>query len=388
MKKMCFLCLAVLLLTIADGNTALHGQTTPATAEEFFNRGKTYYDEDDYDKAIADYTQAIRLDPDYSRPYANRGNAYACKKDYDRAIADYNKAIDILPTYIYAYNNLGLAYASKGSYDNAISAYTMAIDIGCQEYPEASYNRGNAYAAKKDYDKAIADFSDAVRLQPNYTAAKNALENAKKQPPSTAEGFYNRGFMYAINGDFDKAIADLTQAIKLNANYADAYYNRGNIYLDKKDYDKAIADYEAALRIKPNNADTKKNLEVARAEKNRRNTPPASAPNWSPPVPVTPVMPITPSSPGVGTVGNRVQCNSCRGTGRCSACNGNYMSTCTYCNGTGKKVYGFGTNATYETCVSCKGSGKSYCAVCYNPGGLNHNPGKCSVCRGSGYINL
>ncbi|MCL1958943.1 MAG: hypothetical protein FWF68_05025 [Spirochaetes bacterium] len=103
----------------------------------------------------------------------------------------------------------------------------------------------------------------------------------------------------------------------------------------------------------------------------------------------TPPSVITPSSPGGGmSVGNRVQCNSCRGTGNCSSCNGNYiLGDCTYCNGKGKTIYGYGTNATYETCVACKGSGKKYCAVCYNPGGINHNPGKCSVCKGSGYIN-
>jgi len=106
--------------------------------------------------------------------------------------------------------------------------------------------------------------------------------------------------------------------------------------------------------------------------------------------PVNPYTPTYPSTSGGGsTVGNRIQCNSCRGSGNCTSCNGNYiLGNCTYCNGYGKTTYGTGRNASYETCVACKGSGKRYCAICYNPGGLNHNPGKCSVCKGKGYINL
>jgi len=94
----------------------------------------------------------------------------------------------------------------------------------------------------------------------------------------------------------------------------------------------------------------------------------------------------TPSGGGGGGSG-RIQCSSCGGTGSCSACNGNYASMCRYCNGEGRTKYGYGSNASYETCTVCRGSGKSYCAVCYNPGGYSHNPGKCSVCRGRGYID-
>lgn len=125
------------------------------------------------------------------------------------------------------------------------------------------------------------------------------------------------------------------------------------------------------------------NLTPLRQSSTAQNRPSAPAPSttYTPP-PVT-----SPSSPSGGGTVTRTQCRSCNGSGLCSSCRGNYMSTCTYCNGRGQKLYGYGTNQTYETCAVCKGSGKSYCAVCYNPGGLNHNPGKCSVCKGSGYIN-
>jgi tetratricopeptide (TPR) repeat protein len=67
--------------------------------------------------------------------------------------------------------------------------------------------------------------------------------------------------------DYDRAIADHTQAIKLDPD-SYYYYSRGNAYYqrgmtnnNKGDYDKAIADYEEALRIEPDSSDAKQGLE-------------------------------------------------------------------------------------------------------------------------------
>jgi tetratricopeptide (TPR) repeat protein len=60
----------------------------------------------DYDRAIADLTEAIRLDPKYVWAYASRGEAYRMKGDYDRAIADLTEAIRLDPNYEWAKNTL------------------------------------------------------------------------------------------------------------------------------------------------------------------------------------------------------------------------------------------------------------------------------------------
>jgi hypothetical protein len=70
----------------------------------------------------------------------------------------------------------------------------------------------------------------------------------------------DRGWAYFNNGDYDKAIADFDQAIRLYPNYVQAYINRGITYEKKGDYDRAIADYELVLQINPNHANAKSNL--------------------------------------------------------------------------------------------------------------------------------
>jgi tetratricopeptide (TPR) repeat protein len=72
------------------------------------------------------------------------------------------------------------------------------------------------------------------------------------------------GVAYREKNDYDRAIADYTQAIRLDPNDADAYLNRGVTYANKKDYAHARANWEKVLQLKPNDANARKNLEVLR----------------------------------------------------------------------------------------------------------------------------
>ena len=70
----------------------------------------------EHDKAIADYTEAIRLNPKYALCYSNRGFAYDNKGDHDKAIADYTEAIRLDPHNSVTYSNRSVAYGSKGDF--------------------------------------------------------------------------------------------------------------------------------------------------------------------------------------------------------------------------------------------------------------------------------
>ena len=236
-------------LAVADFNQAIRLDPKNSTAVR--ERGRLYMELGDLDRAFADYNEAIRLNPNDDRAYTNRGNIYQSRGNYDQAIADHTRAIQIAPNFALAYFNRGVAYSSKGDYDRAIADYNQAIRLDPND-ASAYYNRGNAYFSKDDYDRAIADYTEAIRLDPNYVAA-----------------YFSRGVVYLNKGDYDRAIADQTQAIRLNPNHADAYYFRGLAYSSKGDIEKAIADFEAALRIDPNHASARNNLEQARQRRGR-----------------------------------------------------------------------------------------------------------------------
>src|SRR6266571_1457532 len=97
------------------------GKETPKNLSiAYNNRGNGYRTKGDNDRAMADYNEAIRLDPRYSLAYNGRGNTYLDKKEYDRAIADYSQSIALDPNYDSPHNGRGNAYRSKGDVDTAL----------------------------------------------------------------------------------------------------------------------------------------------------------------------------------------------------------------------------------------------------------------------------
>jgi len=113
--------------------------------------------------------------------YVLRGMAYAGKKDYDRSIADFNEAIRINPNLAMAYNNRGSAVQSKGDYDRAIADYSEAIRIN-PSYAVAYSNRGNLFQAQGRREEAIADFRRALAIDPNHERSRAALKQLGAAP--------------------------------------------------------------------------------------------------------------------------------------------------------------------------------------------------------------
>jgi len=140
------------------------------SAAAYATRAKQRILAEDYDGAIADYNEAIRLDHTNTSAYNNRGLARRAKGDFDGAIADASEAIRLDPTNATVYTNRGFARNAKGDLDGAIADYNEAIRLDPTN-ATAYNNRGFARDAKGDFDGAIADASEAIRLDPTNEAA-------------------------------------------------------------------------------------------------------------------------------------------------------------------------------------------------------------------------
>jgi len=250
---------------IADYSEAI--RLDPNYALAYHNRGRAYVEKNEHDRAIADYSEAIRLDPKYAAACEGRGLAYFYKKEYDRAIADYSEVIRLDPKYAAAYHNRGRAYVEKNERDRAIADYSEAIRLDPKNM-DAYLSRGLTYAEKKEYDRAIADYSEAIRLDPKYAVAYVArgltyaekkeynraiadYSEASRLDPEYATTYLSRGLAYADKKEYDRAIADYSEALRLNPKYAATYLSRGLAYAYKNEYDRAIADYSEAIRLDP-----------------------------------------------------------------------------------------------------------------------------------------
>jgi tetratricopeptide (TPR) repeat protein len=152
--------------------------------------------------AIADDTEAIRLDPRLVAALANRGSALHLKGEVDRALDDLDEAIRLDPS--------------------------QSKSFEC---------RARLCWAKGEWSGAVADMSKVIRLEPKLASAYSA-----------------RGRIFVWIPDHDKAIADFDQAIRLDPNDSNVYRDRGWVREERGEPEKALADYNEAIRLDPSNA--------------------------------------------------------------------------------------------------------------------------------------
>jgi len=155
--------------TVAPTSKTIVPPDSAVGAEFYLKRGEDFAGVHQYDRAIADYTTAIQLKPDYAEAYNDRGFAYYLKGEAERAIADYTRAIELRPDYPQAYNSRGVAYMAHG-YGAAKSVPDFDRAIALQpDFRYAYINRANARLASHPW-LALQDFHRAG-MHPERTAA-------------------------------------------------------------------------------------------------------------------------------------------------------------------------------------------------------------------------
>jgi tetratricopeptide (TPR) repeat protein len=161
-------------------------------------RALAYYHRGEYEKSLADYTQAVTLNHSTSSGFVGLCLTYAKMKDDNRALANCNEAVRLAPQSTNALLNRASIHYATRNYAGAIADYDQIIRLDTKS-AKAFYGRGIAYQAKGDDEHAIADYSEAIRLKPDY-----------------AEAYGARGTLRRRKGDFDGA-EDLAKFNSLRA---------------------------------------------------------------------------------------------------------------------------------------------------------------------------
>ena len=194
-------------------------------------------------KPLSSQTQSVSAETYRVRAYASiqLGN-------YEKAIRELDQALRMNPKDAWSYHNRGLAKAKLGRFDEAIQDYSMSIRINYHSIEvlknievfkkayEVYIDRGDALISLNKYTSAIADFNTAIRFLPNNAKARIGRGKAK----------FNLGRYYEANSDYESALR-----LKPSAS---AYKGRGNVRHHWKQYAKADADYSEALRLDPDDA--------------------------------------------------------------------------------------------------------------------------------------
>jgi len=132
------------------------------------------------DGAIAEYREALRLNPDYALAHYNLGLALRYKGDLDGAIAEFRNATRLQPDYAPAHYGLGLALRYKGDLDGAIAEFRTAIRLQ-RDYAPAHHGLGGALEMKGDHSAALDEIEIARELEPNDSSITETYERIRRK---------------------------------------------------------------------------------------------------------------------------------------------------------------------------------------------------------------
>lgn len=177
-------------------------------AELANTEGFIKYLQHDYTGALADFDQAIALQPHHAVAYYHRALTEGKLEMAKESLEDFASAIRIDPYFVAAFISRGQAHSEAGRFQEAARDFSSALSIRSNR-TDVLYQRAWAYGHLKDYKKQVADYDEIIKLQPHDLTA-----------------FINRGLAKARQGRHEEAIDDYDVALGLEPNNSDALFHK------------------------------------------------------------------------------------------------------------------------------------------------------------------
>ena len=178
----------------------------------YYNRAINWQDAGQIDRAIADYSEAVKHNPENAEALFNRGRAYTEKSQHDRAIEDYTASIKIDPKSPDAYNNRGRAYQEKGDADQALANFNEAIKID-PKHARAYENRADVHFRQSRFKDALDGYNKVLQIDPSRVWSIYGRGMAKMKTGDEAGGKKDISAATAKDKDIE---ADFKKDLGLN----------------------------------------------------------------------------------------------------------------------------------------------------------------------------
>ena len=212
-------------------------------------------------------TQIIESKPNGAN-YVFRANLYYENTQYEKAIIDCNEAIKLGYTGELVYEIRGKSYLGLDKPDEAVKDGEQVIELNPKN--ENGYRiKAGAYLLKDEYEQAKIACEKALELRPNDIEIKNLLEvinELKNATPEEVEKYrLSSGYEYFKNHQYELSIKMLNKVLETNPNNEIALKIRGAAHAELGEYELAIKDWEKLLELKPEDKATASLIEKAKA---------------------------------------------------------------------------------------------------------------------------
>ena len=253
----------------------------PNLKRAHYNLARAHRESGNLEAATHALTETLRLDPNYQpaheladtikHEYYNKGTTYLNDEDYNEAVTAFQNVITLDPNFTTAHYNLGVTYLKMESHRRAIDALQKTVELD-PAHKAAHHALAVAYFGQQKLRKARDAANEALKLDPNYQPALSLLEAidpsftpSKTQTPTPPkpdqpvasqpdvkprqQTHYELGNVYRDAKMHKEAVAEFKKAINLAPNFVAAHTNLGEIYLEMGQLDEAEKAAKAALRI-------------------------------------------------------------------------------------------------------------------------------------------